>query len=136
VPSPAARIIAASGRGIGQIKFLRSRFPRSGFLFEQCVQFRTTAIGGRDRFAGGSHARTKVVAEVSAIFIDDTLGLSLAALVVIGGIVKPAIEASVERPIALGTFLAKADAILEDDFTAAMKAVHLKNDSAIRSANG
>jgi hypothetical protein len=100
-----------------------------GLLLEQCVQFCTTAIGGRDRFRGSGRARTKVLAEVRAIFIDDALGLSLAALIIVGGVVKPAVEASVERPIALGTLVAKAHAILEDDFTTAMKAVHLYNDS-------
>jgi hypothetical protein len=104
-------------------------WSRLGLLFEQGVQFCTTAICGRDRFRGSGRARTKVLAEVCAILIDDALGLSLAALIIVSGIVKPAIEADMERPIALGTLVAKADAILEDDFTTAMKAVHLYNDS-------
>jgi hypothetical protein len=45
-------------------------------------------------------------------------------LVIVGGIVKPAIEAGMERPVALGALLAKAYTILEDDFTTAMKTVH------------
>jgi len=68
---------------------------------------------------------TEVLAEVRAILIDDALGLRLTALVVVGGIVKCAVEAGVKRPIALGTFLAKVYAIVKDDFTTTMKAVHL-----------
>jgi hypothetical protein len=45
-------------------------------------------------------------------------------LIIVGGIVKAAIEAGVERPVALGALLAEAYAILEDDFTTAMKTAH------------
>ena len=65
------------------------------------------------------------------MFVNDALGLGLAALVVVGGIVEAAIEAGVERPIALGARVAKANAILDDNFPAAVKAVHVSNDSPI-----
>ena len=61
------------------------------------------------------------------MLIDDALSLRLAALVVVAGVVKAAIETDMERPIALRTLVAKTNALFDADFPSAMKAVHGSN---------
>ena len=71
-----------------------------------------------------SSARPEVFAEVCAVLVNDALGLGLTALVVVGGVVEAAIETGVERAIALGAFVAKADALLDRNFPRTVRAVH------------
>ncbi len=59
------------------------------------------------------------------MLIDHATGLGLAALVVVSGIVEIAIEAGVERAIALGTFVAKADTLDHGNFAGTVKTVHM-----------
>ena len=80
----------------------------------------------------GAIAGSEIFAEVESFFVDDALGHWLAATVVVGGIVEIAIEAYVERAIASGAIVAKADAIFaRDDLdgAAAMPTLHRKASS-------
>ena len=54
--------------------------------------------------------------EIKAILVHHARGLGFAALVVVGGVIEAAVEADVERPIALGAFVAKTDAVLRNTF--------------------
>ena len=97
---------------------------RLGLLFEERVEAGARIGDGRCGFSAGRGARAEVFAEIRAMLIDHATGLGLAALVVVGGIVEVAIEAGVERAIALGTFVAKADALDHGNFAGAVKTVH------------
>jgi len=64
---------------------------------------------------GGSRSRSsrgrEIFAKVEPLLVYDPVGHRLAAFVVEGFVVKFAIETGVLRPVALGTKIAKADAI-------------------------
>ena len=80
----------------------------------------------------GAVARSEIFAEIEAFFIDDALGHRLAATVVVGRIVEIAVEAYVERAIASGTIVAKADTIFacyDLDRATAMPTLHRKTYS-------
>jgi len=74
----------------------------------------------------------EIFAEIETLLIDDALGHRLAATVVVGGIVKIAVEAYVERAVASGAIVAKADAIFacyDLDRATAMPTLHRKTYS-------
>jgi hypothetical protein len=64
------------------------------FLPEHRVEFGSRAGGGR-KWPRRGMARREILAEVRAILINDPLRLVLAALIVVGGIVKITVEANV-----------------------------------------
>jgi hypothetical protein len=68
------------------------------------------------------------------MLVNHAVGLRLAALIIVSGVMETAIEADVQRPIALGTGLAKADALLNHNFPATVKTIHDAQESHGRDA--
>src|SRR5208282_302531 len=101
------------------------------FLLEQRVEllargaFRRRPGGSRLRQGrGGAAVGREVLAEIRALLVHHPLRHRLATLIVIGGVVKRAIAAYVQRPIALRTMRVEPDALDRLDPMAALPAVH------------
>ncbi len=68
--------------------------------------------------------RLKEITKIGPIFIHHAISLRLTTLVVITGIVKPAIQAGVGRTITRRATIAEAHALIELNFPSAVKALH------------
>jgi len=68
------------------------------------------------------------IAKVGAILVDHSLRHRLAALVIVAGIVKLAVEADVQRPVASRAMIAKTDPFPRIDGRTALPAIHDKAD--------
>jgi hypothetical protein len=104
--------------------------PRAALLllFEEGLELRSRISRARrlapDRISRGS----KILAEVRAVLVHDTIGLRLAALIMERRIVMSTIQTRMCRPIARWASVAKPDALLEFDVATAMETVHTFGD--------
>src|SRR5579885_2197363 len=110
------------------------RLKESLSLARLLLEQRLELGAGRRRFGGlYSIAGGEILAEVGPFLVHHAFGGGLAALVVVGGIVMPAVAAHVQRPVAGGTGRTELDAFTRIDLSRAVPALHgpklLRSDS-------
>src|SRR5579859_7313150 len=95
-------------------------------LLEHRVELRPRIRCRIDLLRAALIPRCEILAEIRAILLDDALRLRLAALIIVRGIVKRAVEAGVQRTIASLATVAKPNSFLPLDLDRppAMKAIH------------
>jgi hypothetical protein len=98
----------------------------SHFFLEQGIEFPARVRRRGGPFDPRVLAPREKIAEVRTIFINDPLRLSLTALIVVSAIVKLAVQARMDGPVARGTAIAKSHSLLGFKLAPAMKAIHAR----------
>jgi hypothetical protein len=96
----------------------------SRFSLEQRVQLCVRFAGGRS-FRPSGQPWGEELTKVASVFVNDPVGLCLAALIVVRGIVKGAVQTCVKRPVAGGTMLSEANPLPRLNLASAFPAVHV-----------